>query len=101
VRRVETRLVTSASEIIEEVGHIGDDLAPVERAPARDRDGLDPIVSQVLDGVPARFGAGPAEVAAAAGVGLRAALQALPRLKDGGWVLEEDGRWRLNPRASR
>lgn len=101
LRRIDIRLVTSAPEIIEEVGHIGADLAPVERAPARSRDSLDAIVSQVLDGVPARFGAGPSEIAAAAGVGLRQALQALPRLKDEGWVLEDDGRWRLNPRASR
>jgi DNA processing protein len=99
LRRLDTRLVTSAPEIIEEVGHIGDDLAPVERGPARDRDRLDAVVGQVLDGVPARHGAGPMQVAAAAGVGLRVALQALPRLKDDGWVIEEDGLWRTNPRG--
>ncbi|HEY1485575.1 MAG TPA: DNA-processing protein DprA [Micromonosporaceae bacterium] len=98
LRVLETRLVTSAAEIIEEVGRIGDDLATVERGPERDRDRLDPEIAQVLDGVPARNAAGPGEIAAAAGVALRVAIQALPLLKTMGFVVEDGGRWRLAPR---
>jgi DNA processing protein len=97
LRMLETRLVTSAAEIIEEVGRIGDDLAPIERGPERERDHLGPELAQVLDAVPPRNALGPGQIAAAAGVGLRIALQALPLLKADGFVVEAGGLWRLVP----
>jgi DNA processing protein len=101
LRMLETRLVTSAAEIIEEVGRIGDDLAPIERGPERDRDHLSPDLAQVLDAVPPRNALGPGQIAATAGVGLRIALQALPLLQADGFVVEDGGRWRLSPRGRR
>jgi len=97
LRMLDTRLVTSAAEIIEEVGRIGDDLAVVERGPERSRDRLTPEMAQVLDAVPPRDGTGPSQIAAAAGVSLRQAMQALPFLKAEGFVVDVEGRWRLTP----
>ncbi len=94
LRDINTRLVTSAAEVVEEVGRIGDDLAPIERGPETLRDQLDPEISQILDAVPIRTGVGPAEIAAGAGVTFRSALQALPFLRLKGLVVEDDGRWR-------
>jgi DNA processing protein len=97
LRLLETRLVTSAAEIVEEVGLIGDDLAAVERGPARDHDRLDPEVAQVLDAVPQRNALGAGQIAASAGVGIRIAIQALPLLEANGFVVGEGGRWRIAP----
>lgn len=98
LRELGTRLVTSPAEIIEEVGHIGE-LADIERGPERERDRLDPDVARILDAIPLRDGAGPAQIAAVAGVPLREALQTLPYLALHGLIVEDSGRWRLAPRA--
>jgi DNA processing protein len=98
LRMLDTRLVTSAAEIVEEVGRIGDDLAAIERGPERKHDHLEPEIAQVLDAVPPRNAQGPSQIAATAGVALRIALQALPLLKAHGFVIEDGGRWRLAPR---
>jgi DNA processing protein len=97
LRTLEGRLVTNAAEVIEEVGTIGEDLAPLPRGRERDRDRLGTVLAQVLDGVPGRTGAGPEEIAAASGVALRIALRALPALEAAGFVLRDDTGWRLAP----
>lgn len=97
LRSVGTRLVTNAAEIIEEVGHIGDDLAPPVRGQERAHDRLGATLGQVLDGVPARSGAGPQQIAATSGLPLRVVMRALPSLRDDGFVVEDGGRWRLTP----
>ncbi len=97
LRELNTRLVTNAVEVIEEVGRIGDDLAPIERGPETERDSFDPEVLQVLDAVPFRRGAGPAQIAAGAGVSFRVALQALPFLRLKELVVEDGGLWRKLP----
>lgn len=97
LRTLEGRLVTSAAEVIEEVGRIGDDLAPVIRGPERRRDRLGHTLGQVLDGVPKRHSCGPQEIAAAAGVSLRIVIRALPELHKDGWVVLDDIGWRLAP----
>jgi len=95
LRTLEGRLVTNAAEVIEEVGTIGDDLAPPARGEENDRDRLGATLARVLDGVPARPGAGPEQIAASAGVALRIALRALPALEAAGFVQRDDSGWRL------
>jgi DNA processing protein len=103
LRQPEGRLVTSAAEVIEEVGRIGDDLAPLVRGPDRPRDRVGDTYGRVLDGISPRHPAGPQQIAAAAGLPLRVVLQALPLLRDDGFIVEDDsGGWRLTrrPRAT-
>jgi DNA processing protein len=97
LRTLGARLVTNAAEVIEEVGRIGDDLAPLVRGRERDRDRLGATLGQVLDGVPARPAVGPQQIAATAGLPLRVVLRALPALRDDGFVLEDASGWRLAP----
>lgn len=99
LREMEGRVVTSVDEVVEEVGLIGEDLAPIPRGPERPRDRLDPDLARVLDGVPARKAADPQQIAASAGMSLRAVLRALPVLRDGEFVVEDAGGWRIGPRA--
>ncbi len=91
VRHAGARLVTSYAEVLEEVGRIGDDLAPIPRGPERAEDRLGPELSRVLDGVPFRGPADAGQIAAAAGIPLRDALRALPALESAGYVLAKDG----------
>jgi DNA processing protein len=99
LRREGSRLVASVAQIIEEVGRIGDDLAPVPESPARPHDHLDPIARQVLDGVLARKPRSAEQVAAAAGVSGRDARRSLPLLMAGGFVEVTDDGYRLARRA--
>jgi DNA processing protein len=85
------RPVTSYAEVLEEVGRIGDDLAPVPWGPERRHDRLGPELSRILDGVPLRGVADAGQIAAAAGVPLRDALRALPALESAGHVVAKDG----------
>src|SRR6266511_4398992 len=85
------RPVMSYAEVLEEVGRIGDDLAPIPRGPEQPLDRLGPELSRVLDGVPLRGGADAGQIAAAAGVSLRDALRALPLLESAGHVIVRDG----------
>jgi DNA processing protein len=94
------RLVTSYQEVLEEVGLIGDDLAPLVRAPEREHDRLGPHLSRVLDAVPRRGGADAGQIAAAAGVPLRDVLRAMPILEELGQVdATDDGRYVAGRRA--
>jgi DNA processing protein len=94
------RCVTNAAEIIEEVGRLGEDLAPEPRGPVHPRDGLDPTTRQVLEAVPARGGAGPAQIAVKAGVHIDTARSRLGILAAAGFVERCEQGWRL-PRARR
>ncbi|GIH13624.1 DNA-processing protein DprA [Rugosimonospora africana] len=94
VIREGVRLVTSYQEVLEEVGLIGDDLAPRVRAPEREHDRLGPQLSRVLDAVPRRNGADAGQIAATAGLPLRDVLRAMPVLEELGQVAStEDGRY--------
>jgi DNA processing protein len=86
------RPVMSYAEVLEEVGRIGDDLAPVPRGP---EDRLGPELSRVLDGVPLRGAADPGKIAASAGVSVRDVLRALPALESAGYVVGRDGGYAL------
>jgi len=96
LRREGTRLVASVADVLEEVGRIGDDLAPEVRGPARPHDSLDPLAAQVLDAVLPRKPRSAEEIAAAAGVSGRDARRALPLLAAAGHVVALDDGYRLS-----
>src|SRR5262245_58501060 len=94
--RVEgTVLVTGAAHVIEAVGRIGDDLAPVPERQESPRDRLAPLQAQVLDGVRPRRARTAEEIAAAAGVSARDARRVLPALEDLGFVVTSESGYRL------
>jgi DNA processing protein len=88
------RPVTRAAEIHEEVGPLGALAEPLV-APAGPRDGLTAAAHRVLEGVPARIGGGPAEIAARAGVDVGQVLSALGPLLDRGRVERDPAGYRL------
>ncbi len=98
------RLVTNAGEIIEEIGRIGDDLAPHPQAERTLDDDLDRVARRVLDGLEVRTPSSPDQIASAAGVAVTAVLRCLPALEllelvecqGGGWRLARGARARLN-----
>jgi DNA processing protein len=90
-----TRLVTSYAEVLEDVGRIGDDLAPLVRGPEHDRDRLGPQLSRILDAVPLRGSADAGQIAAGAGVPLREVLRTLPALESAGHVVSRNGGYAL------
>jgi DNA processing protein len=97
----ETRLVTGVPQVLEEVGRIGNDLAPVERGPEFPRDALDSTASALLDAMPRRRAAGLEEIAASAGVDLRDVMRKLPLLAHLGFVVERDGGYALAAKGAR
>jgi DNA processing protein len=100
LREEGTRLVNDYKEVLEEVGRIGDDLAPTPRGPDRPHDTLDPLAAQLLDAVLPRKARTAEEVAAVAGVSGRDARRTLPTLVDAGFVIEHDTGYRLAPKPS-
>ncbi|MEV4251729.1 DNA-processing protein DprA [Spirillospora sp. NPDC049652] len=92
-------LVTRSEEVIEAVGELGTDLAPIPASPVLSRDLLDPVAQTVLEALPSRAAAGPAQVAAKAGVDLPTANAKLGLLAAGGFVERAPGGWRLTQKA--
>jgi DNA processing protein len=96
--RCGARLVTSYQEALEEIGLVGDDLAPPVRGPEREADRLGPVLSRIVDAIPRRNGLDAGQIAASAGLPLREVLRALPTLEELGQVVpKEDGRYVLAP----
>jgi DNA processing protein len=95
LRETNTRLVSDYREVLEEVGRIGDDLAPTPRGPDRPHDTLDPLARQLLDAVLPRKPRTAEQVAAAAGVSGRDARRTLPLLVTAGFVVEHEDGYRL------
>jgi DNA processing protein len=87
--------VTDASDVLDRVGLIGDDMAPERRGPVLDRDRLGPAARDVLEALPSRGGAGAARIAITAGVDLDTALTCLGALAAGGFVERCTKGWRL------
>ena len=87
--------VTSASEVLDTVGRMGDDAAEPERGPEHPRDHLDEPVRQVLEAVPLRDAATETAIARTAGTPPRFVASVLPSLMVAGLVERVDGRWRL------
>lgn len=92
--------VTSAADVIELVGAIGDDLAPPPEVRQDPRDDLDPLSRRVLDAVPVRMAVGPARIASAAGVEIRQVTRCLGALAARGLVMGTDSGWRLPPKPT-
>ncbi|MGH3341861.1 MAG: DNA-processing protein DprA [Carbonactinosporaceae bacterium] len=88
-------LVTDADEVAEQVGLIGDDLAPQRRGPVTSRDHLDPMAVRVLEAVPPRTGASVLAIAREAGVPADTVLRHLGVLVAEGWAETEGEGWRL------
>lgn len=91
----DTRVITRAAEIIEDLGRIGDDLAPPLRSTDTVRDQLDPLATRLLDAAPSRSTAAPEQIAAQAGVTVTEARRRLPDLAMRGLLDHTDGRYRL------
>lgn len=87
--------VTSAADVLDSMGRIGDDAAEPQRGPVHPRDDLGELARRVLDAVPVRVGAGEASIARAAGVSPLAVQQTLPPLQVGGFVERTSSGWRL------
>jgi DNA processing protein len=87
--------VTDAADVIEQVGRMGDDLAPARRGPVRIRDTLDPTTVAVLEALPARGEMGPAEISVAAGVEVGTVIGCLGRLAAAGLAERRRGGWRV------
>lgn len=88
-------VVTDAAEVVELVGEIGADLAPVRRGPVLPRDLLGPAAARVLEAVPGRGTADVRQIADAAGSGCDDTLTRLHELQALGFVERQDGRWQL------
>jgi DNA processing protein len=88
-------LVTRPEEIIEAVGRIGADLAPPPSTPVLARDRLEPVTRSVLEALPARGAAGPAQLAVKAGVDLTTVNAKLGLLSAAGFIERAPSGWRL------
>lgn len=94
-----TICVRDVEDVLDAVGLIGDDLAPVRRGPTLDRDKFDPTTRNVLDALPPKGAAPTAEIAVKAGLDLDTALSYLGGLAAQGFIQRSDQGWRLCARA--
>lgn len=90
-------LVTSAAQVVEAVGRLGEDLAPPVERPDSPRDGLSDVAVRVLDACPVRIGVGPERLARGAGCDVLDVLRVLPALELARLVEWTGTGWRLAP----
>ncbi|WP_235032625.1 DNA-processing protein DprA [Actinacidiphila yanglinensis] len=93
--RGDAAMVTDAAEVVELVGEIGADLAPVRRGPVLPRDLLRPAAARVLEALPGRGDAAEQDIADTAGLSAADTLGRLHELQALGFVVRACGRWRL------
>lgn len=86
LRGPDVYLVTGVGHILDLVGRVGTDLAPTARGPEHPRDDLDPTERKLLDALLIRKPLPSEEVAARAGVDVRAAMRILPALAHRGFA---------------
>jgi DNA processing protein len=94
-------LVTSGDEVLELIGAIGDDLAPLPDSPPTTRDMLNPIARRVLEGLPAAGPAGPEQIGLSAGVPVLDVIRCLPSLELHGFIRSDRDGWRLTTAGRR
>lgn len=80
LRQEGVRLVAGVPHIVEEVGRLGVDLAPVPRGPERAGDRLDPAERRLVEALLKRKALSAQALAVRAGVTLRDAMRLLPGL---------------------
>ncbi len=97
--RPDATLVTSALDVLEAVGRMGEYDQPSPRGPEHRRDALDEESALVLEAVPPRGSIAPEELAARAGLTLRTVLRRLSLLEVAGLVERRDGEVALARRA--
>lgn len=95
VRGGEACLVTSAADVLEVVGEMGQHLTRPTRGPERVHDRLPTQQRQVLEAVPARSAAPESSISRIAGVGLPETRSALTELANQGLVVAAGRGWRL------
>ncbi|MFE9428452.1 DNA-processing protein DprA [Kitasatospora sp. NPDC006697] len=89
-------LVTSAAEVIEQIGAIGEDLAPLHREQPRPRDLLHGPAAELLEAMPGGpGGAGPGELARRTGRTPDQVLKLLYELCSLGFVQRAGSHWRV------
>jgi DNA processing protein len=94
-------LVTSAAQVVERVGRLGEDLADPAERPSTVHDSLSDVARRVLDACPVRTGAPPERLAAVAGCEVVDVLRVLPVLELHELVEWTGTGWRVAPhRAS-
>lgn len=86
--------VTRATEVIEDLGRLGDDLAPARRREARPHDALPERLAGVIEVLPARRPMPVAQVAAECGLDAAQAQARLGELAVLGMVERVEGGWR-------
>lgn len=86
VREEQAVLVTRAAEVVEAVGRIGADLAPLLGMPRRRTDGLNPELLAVYEALPPRAPRHPEQLVRNSGVPLPRVRSALPLLELQGLV---------------
>ena len=91
------RLVTSAAQVVEAVGRLGEDLAAPVEGPASARDSLSDVARRVLDACPVRGGVPPERLARVAGCEVLDVLRVLPALELHGLVEWTGSGWRVAP----
>jgi len=91
------RVVASVDHVLEEVGLIGTDLAPLARGPRQARDQLDDESTFLLESMPRRGAIGVDALAARAAVDVRTALRKLGLLETLGFVVRRSGGYALAP----
>ncbi|WP_412542236.1 DNA-processing protein DprA [Longispora sp. K20-0274] len=100
IRDHHARLVTTAEQVLEEVGRIGEYVAPPIRGRSTERDDLDDLAARVLDAVPRGRALTATEIAVVAGVSPTDARRNLPALVARELVVEDDhGRFQTRRRA--
>jgi len=100
------RLVADAAQVVEAVGSVGVDLAPLPERAGTARDDLSDIGRRVMDACPVRTGVPPERLAAVAGCDVRDVLRVLPVLEVAGLVEWTGEGWRVtagqsSPRGAR
>jgi len=90
-------LVTSAAEVVEQVGRLGVDLATPVARPSTPRDSLSDVARRVLDACPVRIGVPPERLAAVAGCEVVDVLRVLPVLELHDLVQWTGAGWRVAP----